>query len=675
MEGTGSAETPGSTGGEHYGKRIKDVLKRVLNKLAHIRLCFDIVFLVLVLEVLWELTSYVLNKSDEIIELSRDVISSNIRSYFINFDPYTTILHSMLIIAGILAFYSILGALNYFFGKKKNKPKTGRLLTIIGFLILDLLLYSLLRFVFNEENIREDYKWLAVLILVCAVVLQSEKLRNPKKSLKDIRNYVGDHLWSTGIFFYSLFFYFIVCFFFTEMKETKTGNYAGVFTLPGIAILIPVGFFICAFVIERIAHKNAEILESLKVKIKGTWKKIIKDLQKNIGSLLAHFLVVISSYIFLKAIFNVILPEESTIVPEESSKILLTLVDINDNLFIILLVPLYIFFYRAGSGTLESIYQRIYGYLEKPAGLVPLKSRKEYVVRIFVKITKLVIFILIIVSFLSRFEIFKLDFLSKEPYNYMIGTGIAVPITLWLIVLLLDPFFEGETIEVGSNKGKIKRVDVFFTKMETMTGEKIYLPNMELLAKTIRRLNAREPQKKAGGKKEEEKSQGKKEEEKSQGKKEEEKSQGKKEEEKGIMIYFSCTLSYVYDPCEIERTFKSLFGETETDKSKNKKKNESKEEKKKVFEKYLQEIDYIISEEELEYIFSEESHPFVFIEEFKDYGVVYRFNFRVRDSLYAPIFRGYFMKKFKEKMDKEGMPIVTPVKFEIKDIGRKEFRW
>jgi len=37
---------------------------------------------------------------------------------------------------------------------------------------------------------------------------------------------------SMGILLYSLFFYFIVCFFFTEMKEVETGNYAGVFILP-----------------------------------------------------------------------------------------------------------------------------------------------------------------------------------------------------------------------------------------------------------------------------------------------------------------------------------------------------------------------------------------------------------------------------------------------------------
>jgi hypothetical protein len=33
------------------------------------------------------------------------------------------------------------------------------------------------------------------------------------------------------------------------------------------------------------------------------------------------------------------------------------------------------------------------------------------------------------------------------------------------------------------------------------------------------------------------------------------------------------------------------------------------------------------------------------------------------------------MKEFKDKMEEKGKAIVTPVKFEIKDIGRKKFIW
>ena len=80
-------------------------------------------------------------------------------------------------------------------------------------------------------------------------------------------------------------------------------------------------------------------------------------------------------------------------------------------------------------------------------------------------------------------------------------------------------------------------------------------------------------------------------------------------------------------------------------------------------------------EEELDYIGKNPS-AFVYIGEFKDHGIVYRFNFRVKDSLYAPVYRGYFMKRFKELMEEEGNSIVTPSKLEIKNIGDwKEFRW
>jgi len=101
----------------------------------------------------------------------------------------------------------------------------------------------------------------------------------------------------------------------------------------------------------------------------------------------------------------------------------------------------------------------------------------------------------------------------------VIGTGTAITIVLWLLVLILDPFFEGETIEMGSHRGKIKEVGVFFTRMETMTKEQVYIPNAELLARTVRRLSTRKPKVKG---EEYEKDQNRIEEGKNQGKMEEE---------------------------------------------------------------------------------------------------------------------------------------------------------
>lgn len=650
MEGTGSAKTPEGEVEKSDGKK-EDVSTKAENTLIYLTLLFHILSLVLTLEVLWKLTSYVLNNFNEIIGLSLLEIIDKTNNYIVNFNPYKIILHTILFIALVLAMYLMLGILSYFLGKLKRIPKI-----IIALLAFDILLCCFLKLKINIEDIGEYYRSISTLILLLILLSywiceSSEKIRDPKELWKYTKRYMRKYYKSMGILFYSLFFYFIVCFFYTEMKEIETGNYAGVFILPGIAFLISGGFFICAIIIQRLAQKNAQILKSLEVEVGKNWKYVIEELQGHISSLLAHFLVAVSSYVFSKAILSTILLENS------SNLFLLILAKVNEGLPIILLIPLYLFFYRVASATLKSIYQKIYEICEKPAGLIPYQSRRDYVVNMFVKLTKAIIVILIVASVLSRFVVFKplVDFFLEPPLNYLIGTGAAITIVLWLLVLILDPFFEGETIEMGSHRGKIEEVGVFFTRMETMTREQVYIPNAELLARTVRRISARKP----GVKGEEY--------EKNQNGTEKKESQGKIKEEKGIVIHFSCTLSYRYRSDKIEEIFKGLFRETGEDKSKKEKKND--------FRDYLSKRGFDIDEEESKYIFSEESRPFVFIEEFKDYGVVYRANFRVRDSLYAPIFRGYFMKKFKEKMEEENMPIVTPVKFEIKDIHDKDFRW
>ena len=118
-------------------------------------------------------------------------------------------------------------------------------------------------------------------------------------------------------------------------------------------------------------------------------------------------------------------------------------------------------------------------------------------------------------------------------------------------------------------------------------------------------------------------------------------------------------MSYKYSPEEIHNRFKGLF----------KDENESSDKGNKSYlKKYCEEIGYKEAKNQLNFIFSKNSCPFVFIEDFKDHGIVYRFNFRLKNALYAPIFRGYFMKKFKEKMDDEKDAIYTPMKHELSDF-------
>ncbi|MBU7029919.1 MAG: hypothetical protein HXS48_23490 [Theionarchaea archaeon] len=61
-EGTGNAKTPGGEVEKSDGKK-KDVSTKVENKSIYFKLFFHILFLVLTLEVLWKLTSYVLSNA------------------------------------------------------------------------------------------------------------------------------------------------------------------------------------------------------------------------------------------------------------------------------------------------------------------------------------------------------------------------------------------------------------------------------------------------------------------------------------------------------------------------------------------------------------------------------------------------------------------------------------
>jgi hypothetical protein len=598
--------------------------------------------LFLVTGLLWELTYYILENSDQIIELSLGDIFKTAINYQNYIYPMRIIFYTLLFFAFLIGLYLVIGFFKHIIGKKRDNRKFNtkigkkrcikRLFLIICIFSLIIILCCVFQSPLRKDLLEQNKSKVTNIILSVLFaywVIQIPGKLNHLNLFRNIKEYMQENRWSMGLFIYSVIFYHIICFFFTETQETQTGNYFGIFILPGIAIVISMGFFVCATMLQKIVGINRGILGFLDINIGKKQDQIIEDIKKHIKSFLANFLVAISSYIFLKTILNII--------PSEKFVLSNVLDFLEHNLSIIFLVPLYLFFYKAVSSILENIYEKVYDICEKPTGLNPVEDGKNYVVSTFVGITKFLIVIFIILSIISRFVGLeeKLGFLFEPPMSYIIGTGIAVPITLWFLVLILDPFFEGETIEINSHRGKIKKVGFFFTNLETMIGEQIYIPNAELLAKTIRRLHARNPPEKR-------------------------EKEDKYEPEKGMMIYFSCTLSYAYNPKEIEKEFVNLFKEDGIEE----------------FKTYIKDADFEIPDREIKYIFSKEkSHPFVFIEEFKDYGVSYRFNFRARDSLLAPVLRGYFMKIFKNKMDENCKPIITPVKFEIKDIGEKEFRF
>lgn len=884
-----SCKTSGNEKNQEEKEQSK-LKRKILSKNAlkrHVISILELLSLVWISEFLWELTRYVLDHSSEIVEMSLADIGIKIGLYFSKFNPFQIILHTALLIGFFLGFYIILYFFNNClpiedekFSDKKNMIKWNKISIKLPILIFILIIFSccyILRFKIIEKNICEitlmgirlswkESWWTIGLIILLSIFWIYRIIEKRKEILDGFKKFLREHRWNMFVLSCSLFFYFVFGFFLTEIKQFKTGNYAGVFFLPFVALIISGGFFICAIIIQRMIKENIDDLRLIGLKTEKNWQYTLQTLRKHIESLLADFLVAISSYVFLRVIFDIVLSKGLLNVVEGANLVsgfetslsqvegnLFALLaqgnknstisifeKLNQSLSIILLIPLYIFFYRVASTLLEKVYTRIYEMIEDPLGLTSYKDRKKYVVDEFVRLTKLILIIFFIISAITKFIVFEpiVDILSKQPVSLVIGTAFAVPVTLWLLVLILDPFFEGETIQMGSDRGKIKKVGLFFTHLETMTGEQVYIPNAELLAKTIRRLKIRGPQKDKNL-----------DDESKEIKKEEYVDQNYRElleGEKGIVVYFSCTLTYGYLPEDIERIFRRVFGEIETKeiresvneirrtlkhiekkideklketreakikldyknnkipetepqkgnetdeiewltdiengikkadselnnfekiikkfitdlklkgkrgkwkesnkkqlnekeiritdeinnienlihKTKNylkefcdeeyaksktdlkkfnngkktnkekclenfivclgnakeiikKSKNEiegKKREKMRKFKKYLDEIGFDISEDELDYIYFE-NRPFVYIEEFKDYGVTYRFNFRVQDSLYVPIYRGYFMKKFKDEMEEEKKAIVTPVKFEIKDIGHKEFKW
>jgi len=717
-----SDKEPNKISSERRGERDNNI-----NKLPfHIFL--EILFLLIVADILLTLAVPVLDDPDNIIGLRWGEIFNGIQGYGVKFDPYGKALYAMLLTSCVLGLYSTSEFISSV--KKEEKitltPNLKRMLPILSLFIFLYIVYISIEsntvfilfsivlilyhvFVLYKYAVKgivldivEDYKkkdiyvfllipFMILLISFCFLFpmqvthcrdcsidemlsllqkedfnlfflkrllmslivftstfymisesLGKESSKQANYEVISIIRYMGSkvreylvnevidsiknyHL-NWGIFLYSIFLYGVICLFFVEIKP-----HSGVLVLLIVAIIISLGFYISGYTVSRIWDKNRGILEILGIRLgeerpdspevnKEEDKKLLREkLRKYISDLLLNFLIAISSYVFLSALLKTHL---SGSLPLSGDHLKLLFSDLN----LILFVPLYLFFVRAGSAITENLYGNLYERNERSKGISHDERRKNSFVKVFVTLTKIVILILIIFHIFTKFEASGAieNFVTTSPFSYMIELAIAIPITMQILVLILDPFFEKETIQIGSNIGRIKDVGFFFTKMETMTGENVYIPNAELIARTIRRLNARIPESETN----------------------------ELDQEKGIMVHFSCTLNYNYSPQYIEHKFTELF------------KNKNKKDLKSIFENIKCEI----TEKQLNFIFSEDSHPFIFIEEFKDYGVVYRFNFRVRNALYAPILRGYFMKKFKEEMDRTRDDIYTPVKFEITDM-------
>ena len=654
---------------------------------------YYILSLVVISEISLKLTSYVINEPDTILTSS---LKESMRSFFETFNPYGKTLYTILIAIGFLVFYLVTASISA--TRKEKKIVTsdfGKLLIIlIAFLFLSssyifwdsdmkilvfgvlfsffyiffLVRYVIIKRISANKSRNKVYfllfilflfliglflflsprpfyqggltnffafifeKLLSTLIVFILLSYIVTRFYKEKKSLREtVRGVIVDntrkHPIVIGVSLYSLSLHAILSLFFAETIGPEIGHPYGVLFLLGVAMLISGGFFMFGYIVGRTVRRNEGILKSLGVSIRIGKEEILpKNLIEHIISLLLNFVVVISSYVFLRALLEIILSRK----PGEILNLFLPILErLDAHLSFILLIPLYIFFFKAGSVVLEKGYNWIYVIIKKRLNLPPDKKRERSFVDILLLISKAAITIFIAFDILNRLGKTKVvDFLVlSDPLDDVVKIAVAIPVTIWILVLILDPFFEKETVEVGENIGKIKRVGFFFTRMETMTGEQVYIPNAELIAKRIKRLNIRKH------------------------------SDGRREE-KGIMVYFSCTLSYSYEPETIEKRFQNLFKEEG--------------ENRKKLQEYLSYNGLKIRSGELDYIFSEKSYPFAFIQDFKDHGVVYRFNFRVKNALYAPVLRGYFMDKFKQRMDTAGDPIYTPLKHEIREYEPEE---
>jgi len=629
---------------------------------------FCILFLVIVPEILWKLTNHILINPNEVTTMS-PIVFSVIKYYFYVFDSYSKTLYTVLLSTCVLALYSILDFINNVVKGRKIilSSKFKRMMPIL-ILFLVLCIYALigpeykiiiLSIVFSTIYVITLYKYVIIkipsknrfpilIILFSALIIlfltyilplpypfsEFDLYRHilyfldnllgvliistlgcymvsdflgerefQKKIGEDITNFVRNHPFVFSFIFYSLFLYTIICLFFARFKGLEDAHPFGVLMLYGAAVIISGGIFACGHIIGRVMDKNRKILELLITETAIETEKdgrLVKELQNHLKDLLLDFFIAISGYFLLRAFFGIVLSEQ----PEISSSFYAFLTYLDANLSVILLIPLHIFLYKASSVIMQDIYGKIYMGFGKKLYIPSNLKRKESFVNVLAILTKVIIFVIIATDVLSRLGMIELaqELILRAPFSYIIQLFIAA----WIFFLILNPFFEGETIEIGPNIGRIKNIGIFFAKLETLTGEQIYIPSIELLVRKMKRLNVRE-------------------------------TQDESYVEKGITIHFLFEIPIDIESTLVQDKFTKLFND----------KN------RKGLRRLFDTIGYEITGQELDYIFSpEKSRPFVLIENFKDKEAVYKFNFHVRNAFYASIFRSFFMEKFKEEMGK-----------------------
>jgi hypothetical protein len=606
-------------------------------------------YIVLSTGVILKMINYILEKSDEIIELSFTDLLKIGFNYLKNYDYNTSIFYTMVLTIILLMFYL---TIIFIYSDRLEQLK----IKIIIFLILYFFSLCVLDM---EEIIGSENKKLVIIIILffLSVILLklSEKflnklvkfnrysfsskiksflnIRSSKKSISlKIKNLIKNEANKIIamimkqrvrliIIIFSFFSYTVICFLFE-------GSLSNIFNVHIIMILFLGGVFIYGIVIEQIVLLSKEIVTQM-IRPKSSinyremkFLKLIITLRSYTFSLLIDFFIVIVIFLFIRALLAMF--------PFGISPFLMNI--LNDILLFILLIPFYIFLIKTVSEIIKIFVEEIYNYIEMVLLIPQNELRKNILINTLDRIIKIGITSLIILDIFSRYPFFPnlISLLPRPPFNYIIVMSAASPILTWILVLMLDPFFVMGTIRVGTSTGKIKNIGFFFTQLETLTGEHVYIPNAKLLAKIIMKLNVSVVQKKNLN------------------------SKRNKSNGKGIIITFTCPLNHDHKPESIKFIFNELFED---------------ENKISSLKEYLNKAGFDLSKGYIEDILSEPCQ-FVSIEEFKDHEVVYGFNFRIKDSFYAPLFRSYFMLKFIEKL---GAEIKIPVKSEIINMNKDDF--
>lgn len=399
----------------------------------------------------------------------------------------------------------------------------------------------------------------------------------------------------------------------------------------GLLVVLHFSIFLICYLFTKILSKYTGLIHlcmevfskynRLLERLKGRWKAHGEEFGKTI---LILFYLYLSSYFVLNEIIK-------------SKELENIKIYIPNLILLILLIYIYKRFLNVFVDSIadhlifEYLYSKSYVEKEEETYEHDFYKRNSKIVK---DMLGLLFVLLIIVTFAGPRESL-LELIRALISNYAMSFAIFIPILIYLAILLIDPYREGEVATFGEKSGKVVKLNPLFTVVVTLENEKVYIPNALLLARQFSRLSFR--------------------------------TKG----EIGLLIRFSATLGYkyTYENANIEGRFKEIIENIKKDE----RKGEDSELRKYVKERVLKytakqaekkEEALIENSEFKEDFLCLDLDPFVSVKEFKDHGIEYNFNVYIKKPFFLPLIRSFIMKKTFEKFEKEDIHIMTPLQIE-----------